>query len=457
MRTAGPATRIPAPTVLLIALVAFVTAMDNTIVVAAAPTIGRELGLSVAVLQWLSIAYLLPYAGLLLLAGALVDRFGERRALLTGLVGFGVFAVLAGFAGNATLLIAARVGQGCAAALVVPATMSLVRTRLPQSARATGAAVWTAALAAALALGPWLGGVLAEYASWRWIFAAALPFVVPAFFLVPKEISACDATVRVRPAPALVVTAGLVLVTGAVVLRGVPATGAAPLLLGIAGVAALWAFTRLERRAATPLIPRRLLADRPFLLINVVASLWGVGIGGVVFFTPLRYQDGLGLSPQAAALPLVLVAVALIVTAPLVPHVLRRLGPQWTIAGGLVLVSSGLAWLAVVDHLPGLGSRLGGLFVLGVGSACTTPLTALALDRADAAVAGAASGVLTASRELAGALGVALFGLTLSLASYQAGLLAAALLQLAGAGLTFVALRSRSPTTETVSPFVPHR
>jgi MFS family permease len=443
--------------VLLIALVAFVTAMDNTIVVAAAPTIGRELGLSLAVLQWLSIAYLLPYAGLLLLAGALVDRFGERRALLAGLVGFGVFAVLAGFAGNAILLIAARVGQGCAAALVVPATMSLVRTRLPQSARATGAAVWTAALAAALALGPWLGGVLAEYASWRWIFAAALPFVVPAFFLVPKEIPAGDTTVRVRPAPAVVVTTGLVLVTGAVVLRGVPATGAAPLLLGIAGTAALWAFTRLERHATTPLIPRRLLADRPFLLINVVASLWGVGIGGVVFFTPLRYQDGLGLSPQAAALPLVLVAVALIVTAPLVPHVLRRLGPQWAIAGGLVLVAVGLAWLAAVDHLPGLGSRLGGLFVLGVGSACTTPLTALALDRADAAVAGAAAGVLTASRELAGALGVALFGLTLSLASYQAGLLAAALLQLIGAGLTFVALRSRSPTPETVSPSVPHR
>lgn len=456
MRPAGPATRIPAATVLLIALVAFVTAMDNTIVVAAAPTIGRELGLTVTVLQWLSIAYLLPYAGLLLLAGTLVDRFGERRALLVGLGGFGAFAVLAGVAGSAALLIAARVGQGCAAALVVPATMSVIRTRLPQVARATGAAIWTAALASALALGPWLGGMLAEYASWRWIFVAVLPFVVPAFFLAPRE-NTGDATVRVRPAPAVWVTAGLVLVTGAVVLRGVPATGAAPLLLGAVGVAALWAFTRLERRAAHPLILRRLVADRTFVLVNVVASLWGVGIGGVVFFTPLHYQDFLGLSPQAAALPLVLVAVALIVTAPLVPHALRRLGPQWTIAAGLVLVAGGLAWLAAVDHLPGLGSRLGALLVLGVGSACTTPLTALALDRADASVAGAASGVLTASRELAGALGVALFGLTLSLTGYRAGLLAAALLQLAGAGLTFLALRSRSPATEPVPPFVPHR
>jgi MFS family permease len=457
VRPAEPATRIPTATVLLIALVAFVTAMDNTIVVAAAPTIGRELGLTVTVLQWLSIAYLLPYAGLLLLAGTLVDRFGERRALLVGLACFGAFAVLAGIAGNAALLIAARVGQGCAAALVVPATMSLVRTRLPRSARATGAAIWTAALASALALGPWLGGVLAEYAGWRWIFAAVLPFVVPAFFLAPRDMAGGDATVRVRPAPAIWVTAGLVLVTGAVVLHGVPAAGAAPLLLGVTGVAALWAFARLERHAAAPLVPRRLVADRTFVLVNVVAALWGVGIGGVVFFTPLHYQDELGLSPQAAALPLVLVAVALIVTAPLVPRALRQLGPQWTIAVGLALVATGLAWLAAVDHLPGLGPRLGGLLVLGVGSACTTPLTALALDRADASVAGAASGVLTASRELAGALGVALFGLTLTLAGYRAGLLAAALLQFAGAGLTFLALRSRSPTPDPVPPFVPHR
>jgi MFS family permease len=456
VRPVGSTTRIPAANVLLIALVAFVTAMDNTIVVAAAPTIGRELGLDVAVLQWLSIAYLLPYAGLLLLAGALVDRFGERRTLLTGLTGFGAFAVLAALSGDAALLIAARVGQGCAAALVVPATMSVVRTRLPQPARATGAAIWTAALAAALALGPWLGGVLAEHAGWRWIFVAVLPFVLPAALLVPREMPAGDATVRVRPTPALVVTTGLVLVTGAVVLRGVPASGSTPLLLGAAGVAALVAFVRSERRANTPLVPRRLVRDRPFLLVNVVASLWGVGIGGVVFFTPLRYQEGLGLSPQEAALPLVLVAVALIVTAPLVPHAVRRLGPQWTIAGGLVLVAAGLAWLAAVDHLPGLGSRLAGLLVLGVGSACTTPLTALALDRADTTIAGAASGVLTASRELASALGVALFGLVMSLAAadamagYRTGLLAAALLQLAGAGLTFLALREPSPTSEPV-------
>ncbi|MBB4908738.1 MFS transporter [Actinophytocola algeriensis] len=380
------------------ALTGFVTTLDNTIIAAAAPSIGRELGLSLASLQWISIAYMLPYAGLLLPAGRLLDRFGRRRLVMAGCAVFAAGAVLGGVARSPELLLAARVVQGVAAAFVVPGTLSLIRTELPERRRATAIAAWTAALAAALALGPWLGGVLAEYLHWSWIFYSNLPFAAAALVLLAR-------TPRERHAP----------------VRG------------------SWS---------------GLVTNRVFAGSNALVLLWGLGISGIVFFTPLAYQESLGLGPADAALPLVVVAAGVIVTTPFVPMVSRALGPRHTVALGLLVLAVGLLQLAVVHDETTMAPRLLGLVLAGVGSAATAPLTTHALDQVGTGDSGTASGVLTTTRELSSALGVALIGAVLTAVAgntggaevatgYTAALVVAAVLQLAGAALALVVLRPR--------------
>ncbi|ONI76117.1 MFS transporter [Actinosynnema sp. ALI-1.44] len=441
----------------VVALVGFVTTLDNTIVAAAAPSIGRELGLNLSTLQWVGIAYMLPYAGLLLAAGAVIDRLGRRRVLLAGCVVFAAGALLGGVVRSAELLIAARVTQGVAAAFIVPGTLSLIRTELPEPRRPVAIAVWTAALAAALALGPWLGGALAEHLHWSWIFLSNLPFVGAVWLLLartnPAESSCCDTPVRVGAAA--LVTTSLVLLTASVVTSGGIAT---TVLLGGAGLVGLLAFVGWERRAAVPLVPVRLWRNRVFLGANALVLLWGLGISGIVFFTPLLYQDFLGMGPEAAGLPLVVVAGAVVCATPFVPAVTRALGPHRAVCLGLLVLAVGLAHLAVVNDESTMAARLVGLVLAGTGSAFTAPITGQALEKIGEDDSGTASGVLTASRELSSAFGVALIGIVLTSVrageiaegvapgpalgtGYAAGLVVAAVLQLLGAVLALVVLR----------------
>lgn len=391
----------------VVALVGFVTTLDNTIVAAAAPSIGRELGLSLGTLQWISVAYMLPYAGLLLPAGALIDRVGRRRVLLVGCAVFAAGALLGGVARSAEVLLAARVTQGVAAAFIVPCVLSLIRAELPEARRPAAIGVWTAALACALALGPWLGGALAEHLHWSWIFFSNLPFVVAAWVLVARSASA-----TVQP----------------------------------------------DRRGARPFAALTLLTNRAFVGANVLVLLWGLGISGIVFFTPLLYQDFLGMGPAAAGLPLVIVACAVICATPLVPAVTRAIGAHRAVCLGLLILAVGLIELAVVNDETTMGPRVAGLVLAGLGSAFTAPITGHALDLIGEDDSGAAAGVLTAARELSSAFGVVLIGFVLTsvrswemsggvsagpaLASgYAFGLLVAALLQIAAAALALFVLR----------------
>lgn len=451
------------PTLLIIALVAFVTTLDNNIVAAAVPSIGGELGLGLTELQWISLGYILPFAGLLLVAGNLVDRWGQRRALLLGLLVFGTAALAGGFARDAAALIAARVVQGAAAAVLVPATLSLLRTNLDVRGRAIGAGIWTAALAVAIAVGPAAGGMLSEHLHWSWIFFSNVPFAVAAAALVPVAAAATR-----RSAPGGADVWGMLLVTAAMILFLMALVGTGeqtPNLLGRVvpaglGVLALVAFVVVQRRTAHPLLPRALVAERAFLGGVSVQLLWGLGVSGVFFFTPLLHQESLGLTPTGAGLPLVLVAVAIVVATPLVAPSVERCGPRYTVVIGLILVSAGLLAIAVVNHVPSIPPRIPGLLLIGAGSAFTTPLTSFSLEVVATRDAGIASGVLTASRELSSALGVALIGLVLTVrqsaelsagapepealaSGFTTGLVTAAIVELLAAAVTFACFRSR--------------
>ncbi|WP_103353468.1 MFS transporter [Amycolatopsis sp. CA-128772] len=443
-------------TLVVLALGAFVTTLDNTIVAAGAPSIGRDLALDLGALQWIALGYMLPFAGLLLVAGALVDRWGRRRTLTAALLAFGAGATAGGFAGTLWLLVAARVLQGVAAAFLVPGLLSLLRTNLDARGRTLGAAVWTACLAAALALGPALGGALSEYLGWGWIFFVNLPFVAAMLVLLPATAPPGRAGgTRAPPLGAMAaVTASLVLLTTALAEpRFAQPLFAAGAVLG-AG------FVVRERRARERLVPAALTGNRVFAGSLGLQLLWGLGISGVFFFTPLLHQEFLGLGPVGAGLPLAGVAVAVVAATPLVPVAVARAGPHRTVAAGLAVVGAGLLTLAAVNHLPQLWPRVPGLVLIGAGSACTVPMTSHALDVVAERHAGTASGLLTAARELSSALGVALIGVVLTsvrgarLASgapagaalaggYTAGLLTAAGLTLAGALLAPRVLRDR--------------
>ncbi|SDJ50579.1 drug resistance transporter, EmrB/QacA subfamily [Actinokineospora alba] len=420
-----------------VALIAFLAAADNTVVAAAAPSIAADLGLGVTATQGITVAYLLPFAALLLAAGAVVDRLGERVVLRAGLLAFAAGTVVAGAARSVEPLLAGRVTQGLAAALLVPATLSLLRTRLAPEARPRAAALWTIALALALAAGPALGGVVAQYAHWSWVFWGALPVVACCLAVLPPA-----GPTRARRTDA--VGAGLaaltmLLLTAALLVFAEGGAAASALTIAAVLVAALFALR--ERTTAAPLLPPALLRLPVFRTALVVQLLWGLGVTGVCVVTPLAHQRILGLGPADAALPLVAVAVALIVTAPWVPRVLAALGPGATVASGLVLVAAGLIMVAVVNHVPLVWPRLPGLVLVGIGSAFTVPLTTLALDVAGDDQTGAASGLLSSTREFAGALGVAAVAVLMGgrvdafAAGYTDALIAAAVLQLAAAAL----------------------
>ncbi|SFW85036.1 MFS transporter [Amycolatopsis australiensis] len=458
-------------TLVIIALGAFVTTLDNTIVAAGAPSIAADFGLGLGALQWVALGYMLPFAGLLPVAGRLVDRWGRRPTLSAGLLAFGAGAAAGGVAGSAGLLVAARVLQGTAAAFLVPGLLSLLRSNLGTRGRTLGAAVWTASLAAALALGPALGGLLSEYLGWGWIFFANLPFVAVMLVLLPSTVPRVRDPDGPRPpvASMAVVTASLVLLTAALAELGDHLRAGIALLA--AGSALGGWFVLRERRAPARLVPAALTGNRVFTGSLAVQVLWGLGISGIVFFTPLLHQEFLGLGPVRAGLPLAAVAVAVAAAAPLVPRAVTAFGPHRTVAAGLAVVAAGLGALAVVNHVPALGPRLPALVLIGAGSAFTTPSTSHALDVVAQRHSGTASGLLTASRELASALGVALIGAVLTAVravrlgsgapagealadGYTAGLLAAAAATLAGALLALrvsrvIPPRSRRRVTNT--------
>ncbi|MFD5090696.1 MFS transporter [Amycolatopsis thailandensis] len=448
------------PTLVMIALGAFVTTLDNTIVAAGAPSIARDLALDLPTLQWVSIGYMLPFAGLLPVAGTLVDRWGQAATLRAGLLAFGAGAAVGGLATTAWLVISARVLQGAAAAFLVPALLSLLRTNLDERRRAVGATVWTACLAVALALGPTLGGVLSEYLGWGWIFFVNLPFVAAMLALLRKVAVAGRDPAAGRPAvlSMLVATTGMVLVTAAVVELG-EGDVLVPAMSGVAGIGfAIW-FVLRERRARDRLVPGELTGQRVFSGALVVQLLWGLGVSGVFFFTPLLHQESLGLGPVLAGSPLVVVAIAVVAATPLVPWAVPRFGPHRTVATGLGTVAVGLLAVAAVNHVPEVLPRIPGLVLIGAGSALTTPLTSYALEIVAERHAGTASGLLTASRELSSALGVALIGAVLAVVrtarldegavsaladGYTAGLLTAAGLEILGALLALRLLNPRA-------------
>ena len=395
--------------------------------------------------------------------GRLTDLYGRRPVLAAGIVVFTLASGAAAAAGGGGALIAARTVQGVGAALVIPASLAVVAVDLPERRRSLAVGLWTAALAVALALGPLVGGLVTQRWGWEWVFALNVPLGVVALGLVgavPGRSGRRAGTAGGLDVPGVVLSVlALTLLTYALVRGGEHGFGGQTVPLGAAAGAVL-AFLVVEARTSRPLLRPGLLRDR-FLTGGVIAQvLWGIGVNGVFFFTALYLQRVLGFTPTRAGLAFLPLAGALLVCTPFAERAARALGAHVSIAVGLVLVAGGLLLVSEAGPHAGYGDLQPGLVLIGAGSALTTPLTVRCLAGVPTADTGMATGLVSAAREISGVFGVVLVGIVLTrrersalaagadprgafLDGYDDGLRLAACCVLAGAAVTFVALRRR--------------
>ncbi|MFI9758672.1 MFS transporter [Streptomyces sp. NPDC051963] len=381
--------------------------LDASVVNVALPSIGSALGGGMSGLQWVVDAYTLAFAALMLSTGAFSDRVGASRAYAIGIAVFTLASAACGLAPSLPTLIGARVAQGVAAALVLPASLALVRQAYPDPARrARAVAAWGAGGSVAVALGPVAGGALTTAWDWRGIFFINLPLGAVALALLVRA----PRSVR-RPAPLDLPgqTAAIVALTAltfAVIEGG--ATGVAA--LGTAVVAVL-AFLRIEARRPHPVVPLGLFRSREVTAAVVAGAACSVAFYGAVFVFSLFFQQVQGHSALYAGLMFLPMAGLIGITNVTSGKIAGRYGPRRPMLIGQGLATAGLLVLLYVDSgtSPALVAVL--LVPLAVGCALTVPpLTAVMMEAVPAERAGLAAGVLNAARQVSGGLGIAVFG-----------------------------------------------
>lgn len=400
----------------ILALAQSLVILDATIVNIALPSIGGQLHLDTAGLSWVITAYVLPFGGLLLLGGRLADRYGHRRLFLIGTAGFIVGSALAGFSTSGILLFSARAIQGASAALLAPAALALV-TQLFTSNTDRGKAlgIWGAVAGFGSAAGVLLGGVLTAVFGWQAVFFVNLPVGILVLASLPSLLNRDPkrAAERLDAPGAAAITAGLIAVVGA--LTSAERLGFAhPLTLALFAAAAVLiaTFIVIEHRSTSPLVPFSIFANRAVTAGNLVILLLGGAIVALFFALSVYMQTVLhydALTAGVAQLPL---AGALVVVAGIVPSLIVRLGMRNTLAISLLVMAGGLLWLATAPSDAQFVTQLLGpslLIGMGLGGAAVSG-TQLAVHGVTPTDAGLAGGLVNASQQIGGALGIAVLG-----------------------------------------------
>jgi EmrB/QacA subfamily drug resistance transporter len=393
----------------------FMIMLDNTVVNVALPSIQRDLDATLSALEWTVNGYTLSFAVLLATGGRLGDIFGRRLTFLIGVVVFAASSATAGLAPDTTSLVASRVVQGVGAALMMPATLSIVTDAFPAEERGKAMGTWAGVSALALAVGPVLGGFLTEHVSWRAIFYLNIPVAVgavaAALFAVRES---RDTTVgrQVDYPGVAILTASLTALVLALVegnAWGWGSTEIVGLLIG-AGIG-LVAFVAVELRVSAPMVEFRFFSHRNFLGAVVVALIVSFAMLGVFFFLALYMQNILGYSALEAGVRFLPSTLMIVLVAPLAGRAADRIGSRWLIVAGLVIVAASLHTFSGIAVDSSYGELLPGFMLLGIGIALTmSPMTSAAMNAVAVEKAGIASGVLSMFRMVGGSLGVAVTG-----------------------------------------------
>ena len=393
----------------------FITYLDSTILNVALPTLQRDLHASIAGLQWVSDAYLLVVASLLMLTGSAADRLGRKRLFLIGLAGFSLGSLLCSLAPNTGSLVALRMLQGLGGSMLTPVSLSIVRNTFhDQKERAQALGIWSAIFGFAAACGPVAGGLLVSSVGWRSIFWVNVPIgaamIAATLRYVPESRAPRPRRVDVPGQLLMIVFLGSL--TYAVIQGPVSGWTAAPILaLFAAAAASLVAFVAVERRHREPLLELRFFRSHPFTGASVIAVLAFVVLSGFLFVITLYLQQVRGDSPLRAGLSLLPAMLVMAVAAPVAGHVSGRHGARIPLVASGVLIAAGMALL--LGLRPGTSFALiaVALAVTGAGLGLVNPpITNIGVSGMPPAQAGVASAVISATRQFGSVLGVAVLG-----------------------------------------------
>jgi EmrB/QacA subfamily drug resistance transporter len=398
-----------------VAFALFMVMLDNTVVNVALPSIQRDLGIGLSELQWTVNAYALTFAVLMLTGGKLADFLGRRRIFILGLAVFTASSLACGLATSGEMLIAARTVQGIGAALMMPATLSIISATFPVEERGMAIGIWAGVSAMALALGPLVGGLLTQHIDWGWIFFINVPIgvlaIIAARFLI-RETRDTSAEQRLD-LPGLV-TSGVALFALTFALIEANEYGwTSPTILSLFAVAVLGlvAFVVLEMRQRAPMLDLSLFRSGTFAGANIVVLLVFLAMFGVFFFVSLYVQGILGYSAVQAGALFLPMTVLIMFVAPAAGKLSDQLGSRWLIVAGMLFLAAHLAWLSTLEIDSNFWDILPALILGGFGMGLTmTPATAAAIGSVPVAKAGIGSGVLNTFRQVGGALGIAVIG-----------------------------------------------
>ena len=393
----------------------FMIMLDNTIVNVALPSIERSLHLKISELEWVVTGYALTFGALMLTGGKLADLLGRRLIFVVGLAIFTLSSLGCGLAGSASVLIGARVVQGIGAALMNPATLSIITVTFPPRQRGTAIGIWAGVSALALAIGPLVGGLIVERINWNWIFFINIPVGVAAILAAFAFIDESrDTSHEQRPdVPGLVSSAlGLFALSYALIEANNYGWTSGRILASFAVAAvSLAAFVLLELHQRLPMLELGLFRNRGFAGANSVMLLVGLAMFGVFFYVSLYVQQVLGYSPIQAGASFLPWTVLIILIAPQAGRISDRVGPRPLVAGGMVVLTGSLLWFSQMGLHESFWGLLPGMLLGGVGmGVAMAPVTAAAMSSVRADKAGVGSAVLNSMRQVGGSLGIAIMG-----------------------------------------------
>jgi EmrB/QacA subfamily drug resistance transporter len=452
----------------VIALAQFMVIMDTSIIGVALPEIQADLGFTPDSLSWVFNAYVIAFGGLLLLGGRLADLFGAKRLFITGWTILAVSSLVAGLAGSTAVEIAARAGQGVGAALIAPSALTLLMMLFGSNPKELmkAFAIYGAAAPAGGTAGVFLGGVLTEWASWPWVFYVNIPIAIAVIAVTPRLMPGAPARRgSIDVAGAITATAGLALTVYGIVRAPQEGWGSVATLGAIgAGIGLLGAFVAFQATRREPLMRLGILRAPNLAAANGAQLLLGAAWIPMWFFLNLYLQQVLGLGAfagGAALLPMTVTIMVLMVV--VAPRIIARFGPKKPLVGGMLLLAAGMALLSLiradgsfaVDVLPASLVAAAGMALAFIPSLGT------AISSAKPEEGGLASGLVNTSYQVGSALGLAVMtavatahganqlGNAIELTNgYSAAFVGAAVIAVAGAALSALAMRMRAPAVQ---------